>query len=585
MPPKPDLSFTGLDEFVNKLVVENYKAKSSEEEPKVVRKNDDALIIEVRVSDNKEKDMSHPKIEKKTIRPSIAKIKFVKSKQQEKIARKTVKQVEQHRQNTHNLRGTQRNWNNMMSQKLGSNFEMFNKACYVCGSFDHLQYDCNYHQKQFQNQRMVKPVWNNAQSMNHHKFAKKTHPCAKKNMVPRAVLITSGLVSINTARKNASKIAVLVNTARQVNAVHSKTIVNTARSMSYLSKTSHLTVKRPIHKNTSFKNSNVNQRVTTVKGIINAMIIVKIAMAYTYYYLLKVNAAGHTLTTDEAVQKELGDRLVRATTAASSLEAEQDTSNINKTQSKATPNDPSSQGTKSVGGPRCQEAIGDTTAQTRFESVSKHSNDSLLTREKKKTTQQNKIKSLKKRVKKIEKRNRSRTHKLKKLYKVGLTARVESSGDEESLGKDASKQRRRIDAIDQDEDITLVKEIVMQEQEEAGKSTTTTIPKQQSQEKSKRIMIEEPIKPKKKDQIRLDEEAAKRAFERVNTFEDYRTELMERKEKRAGEELIQESIKKQNMEDDKERAELKQLIEIIPDIEEVEIDAIRLAIKSPRIVD
>ncbi|GJX76000.1 hypothetical protein Tco_0322811 [Tanacetum coccineum] len=35
MPSTPDLSFTGLDEFVNKPVVENYKAMSSEEEPKV----------------------------------------------------------------------------------------------------------------------------------------------------------------------------------------------------------------------------------------------------------------------------------------------------------------------------------------------------------------------------------------------------------------------------------------------------------------------------------------------------------------------------------------------------------------------
>ncbi|GJR18537.1 hypothetical protein Tco_0967064 [Tanacetum coccineum] len=42
MPTTPDLSFTGLDEFVNKPVVENYKAMSSEEEPKVVRKYDDA---------------------------------------------------------------------------------------------------------------------------------------------------------------------------------------------------------------------------------------------------------------------------------------------------------------------------------------------------------------------------------------------------------------------------------------------------------------------------------------------------------------------------------------------------------------
>ncbi|GJZ15661.1 hypothetical protein Tco_0551338 [Tanacetum coccineum] len=85
-------------------------------------------------------------------------------------------------------------------------------------------------------------------------------------MVPRAVLMKSGLVSINTARQNISKTAVLVNTARQVNVAHSKTTVNAARPMSYLSKTTHLTVKRPIHKNTTFKNSNINQRVNTVKG-------------------------------------------------------------------------------------------------------------------------------------------------------------------------------------------------------------------------------------------------------------------------------------------------------------------------------
>nr|GEW54767.1 hypothetical protein [Tanacetum cinerariifolium] len=54
MPPIPDLYFTGLDEFANKPVVENSNAKSSEEETKAVRKNDDALIIEERVSDNKE---------------------------------------------------------------------------------------------------------------------------------------------------------------------------------------------------------------------------------------------------------------------------------------------------------------------------------------------------------------------------------------------------------------------------------------------------------------------------------------------------------------------------------------------------
>ncbi|GJS79454.1 putative ribonuclease H-like domain-containing protein [Tanacetum coccineum] len=79
MPPTPDLSFTGLDEFVNKPVVEN--RKSNEELSKVVRKSDDSLIIEDWVSDSEEenvslmkngcqivrkKNVSQPKTEKKT---------------------------------------------------------------------------------------------------------------------------------------------------------------------------------------------------------------------------------------------------------------------------------------------------------------------------------------------------------------------------------------------------------------------------------------------------------------------------------------------------------------------------------------
>ncbi|GJW74446.1 putative ribonuclease H-like domain-containing protein [Tanacetum coccineum] len=52
MPPTLDLSFTGLVEFVNKLVVENCKAMSSKEESKVVRKYDDAPSIEEWVSDD-----------------------------------------------------------------------------------------------------------------------------------------------------------------------------------------------------------------------------------------------------------------------------------------------------------------------------------------------------------------------------------------------------------------------------------------------------------------------------------------------------------------------------------------------------
>ncbi|GKF00061.1 hypothetical protein Tco_0023411 [Tanacetum coccineum] len=85
-------------------------------------------------------------------------------------------------------------------------------------------------------------------------------------MVPRAVLMKSGLVLVNTARQNISKPAVLVNTARQVNTVNSKTIVNATRPMSCLSKAAHSTIKRVIHKNTTFKNSNINQSVNNVRG-------------------------------------------------------------------------------------------------------------------------------------------------------------------------------------------------------------------------------------------------------------------------------------------------------------------------------
>ncbi|GKB95526.1 hypothetical protein Tco_0981663 [Tanacetum coccineum] len=281
---------------------------------------------------------------------------------------------------------------------------------------------------------------------------------------------------------------------------------------------------------------------------------------------------------DKAVYKEMDDSLERAATTATSLDAEQDSGNINKTQSKATLNEPSSIGTSSGSGPRRQETMGDIIAQTSLKlqelmALRTTLQTRVLDLETTKTTQGNEIDSMNRRVKKLERRNRSRTHKLKRLYKVGLTAKVESSGDEEDLGEDASKQGRRIHDIDEDDDITLVnvqnnadnemfdadtlttlksakpkvkgdvieepsvpvsvanastmvsiattttatiptpkKGIVIQE---AGTTTTTTISSQQPsqekvQDKDKGKMVE-PEKPmKKKDQISFDEETAKR---------------------------------------------------------------------------
>nr|GEY39795.1 hypothetical protein [Tanacetum cinerariifolium] len=72
MPPTPDLSYTGLDEFVNKLVPKHCKAKSSKakyskEQPKVVRNNNDAPIIKKCVSDDEEENVSQPKIKRKQL--------------------------------------------------------------------------------------------------------------------------------------------------------------------------------------------------------------------------------------------------------------------------------------------------------------------------------------------------------------------------------------------------------------------------------------------------------------------------------------------------------------------------------------
>nr|GFB42548.1 hypothetical protein [Tanacetum cinerariifolium] len=59
------------------------------------------------VSDDEDENVSQPEIVKKTVRPIIVKKEFVKPRQQEKTARKTVKQFENHRKNTDRPRGNQ----------------------------------------------------------------------------------------------------------------------------------------------------------------------------------------------------------------------------------------------------------------------------------------------------------------------------------------------------------------------------------------------------------------------------------------------------------------------------------------------
>ncbi|GKA03783.1 hypothetical protein Tco_0676564 [Tanacetum coccineum] len=84
MPPKPDLSFSGLEEFVNEPIVSQPTAKKPAAE-----------TSEAKASIDKPK--SKPTVENKIVKLSFAKLEFVKSKKQVKPPRKTtVKQGEKY---------------------------------------------------------------------------------------------------------------------------------------------------------------------------------------------------------------------------------------------------------------------------------------------------------------------------------------------------------------------------------------------------------------------------------------------------------------------------------------------------------
>ncbi|GKB30963.1 hypothetical protein Tco_0870364 [Tanacetum coccineum] len=122
-----------------------------------------------------------------------------------------------------------------------------------------------------------------------------------------------------------------------------------------------------------------------------------------------------TLVVDETVHEERGDSVERAATIATCLDAKQGSGNINRTQSTIIPNDPFPQGISSGGSPRRQDTMGDRPAQTRFERLSKQSNEPPLSR-------------LKKRVKKLESKKKSRTPQLKRrLFKAKIESSAEKS--------------------------------------------------------------------------------------------------------------------------------------------------------------
>ncbi|GJZ83848.1 hypothetical protein Tco_0649021 [Tanacetum coccineum] len=138
-------------------------------------------------------------------------------------------------------------------------------------------------------------------------------------------------------------------------------------------------------------------------------------------------------------------------------------------------------------------------------------------------------------------------HRLKRLYKVGLAARVESFDNKESLGKDASKQGR-IDAIDADEEIPGL--LFMSECSWLDKETALSL---QAEFDKEEILARE--KAKKEEEVNID---------LIETWDDI--QMFDRAFKKVGERKRKES---------RNRA----------DEDEVATDAIPLAVKSPTIVD
>ncbi|GJR44787.1 hypothetical protein Tco_1312890 [Tanacetum coccineum] len=207
------------------------------EEPKQARENLDAPIIEDWVSDDEEEVESIPKVEKKI--PTVTKKESVNTV---KPSRRTCRYAEMYR--SQRPRGNQRSWNGQKSDQLGCNFVFNNKACFICGNFDHIKYN---------------------------------YPNTYKYMVPRAVLMKSGLKtvknikplstvrSINTVRPFST--ARFVNTVRPYNTAHPKPTVSCARPKTHFQNQA----QRPFYKNTALtKRSNI-QNINTGRQTVNTV--------------------------------------------------------------------------------------------------------------------------------------------------------------------------------------------------------------------------------------------------------------------------------------------------------------------------
>ncbi|GJW73558.1 putative ribonuclease H-like domain-containing protein [Tanacetum coccineum] len=181
IPPRANVSFTGIDELaIRNKVVNQEKTKSSQ--PEIDRNK---VIIEDWVdSDDEETDVSE--IQKKTVFNS----------------ENSETSFENRSPNSQNSVG-QESRTKGLGNKGG-------KLCFVCYSPNHLIKNCNLHDRTFkqtqthkpkgtQGSRDTRPVWNNINRVNHSNFSGNSrYPHQRRSFIPSAVLTRDGLKS--TAR-------------------------------------------------------------------------------------------------------------------------------------------------------------------------------------------------------------------------------------------------------------------------------------------------------------------------------------------------------------------------------------------------
>ncbi|GKF15506.1 ribonuclease H-like domain-containing protein [Tanacetum coccineum] len=191
-------------ESVPKPVVNEPKAVS---EPRVWS---DAPIIEEYESDNDDEYMFKDSVEQE--KPSCA---FINTIKHVKTPRQTVKEQDTCSQSP---KVDKRDWNGLMSKKLGLGYGFTRKSCFVCGSFGHLIRDCDFHEKRMAKQFELnkqkgkgtgqggnRPVWNNVQRLNH-----------QNKFVQKAVLTKTGRFPVSAARQKFSSQAAATSTARKL---------------------------------------------------------------------------------------------------------------------------------------------------------------------------------------------------------------------------------------------------------------------------------------------------------------------------------------------------------------------------------